>query len=290
MGVTITCTNEDDVSAEFTSRFSPFLLEDCDGIFEFSNNVTTKDNVNIDGSTYLGSTAKMRNIVLTLAEKTNAAEPRNFLYRLFKPKTPGTFLYKDDDEERKIDYYVENVSFSKVGTAQVATVSLICPDPFFYDISDVTVVMSGWKKLFTFPHCFKSEKEEFGRRVKEQLKEIDNNASSDNIGITATITAEGAVKNPSLYHLELGQFIKIGSDTYPATMEEGDQIIICTETNNKNVYLIHDGKRTAINEYLDEDSSFIQLQNGSNTLRYDAESGADKMDVSISFRHKFLGV
>lgn len=284
----ITCTNEDNISMEFTSDFSPFVLQNCDGIYEVSNNVVTKDNTMVDGATYLGSITKMRNIVLTLADKSNHMRNRNLLYQLFKPKSPGVFRYEEDDEVRTIDYYVESVIITSVGTNRIATVSLLCPDPFFYDLGDMVVAMSGWEKLWTFPHKFKLEA--FGRRMKEKLKSIDNGSAADNVGITVTMAAEGPVKNPALYHVELGEYIKIGTDSKPLNLDTGDQVIITTETNKKNVYLVKDGVTTAINEYMDEGSTFIQLQHGQNSLRYEAESGEDYLTVSVAFRYKYLGV
>ena len=70
----------------------------------------------------------------------------------------------------------------------------------------------------------------------------------------------------------------------------GDIITITTDTNKKNVYLTHNGVKTAINEYLSDDSQFMQLVHGSNTFKYDADSGADNMNVTISYRLHYVGV
>lgn len=45
-----------------------------------------------------------------------------------------------------------------------------------------------------------------------------------------------------------------------------------------------------INEYLDEDSDFIQLQHGTNTIRYTADAGEDYLNVTVSYRFRYLGV
>ena len=73
-------------------------------------------------------------------------------------------------------------------------------------------------------------------------------------------------------------------------MEPGDVVRITTGTNEKNVYLIKDGVTTKINEYLDEESEFIQLVHGSNTFIYDAAQGVDYLNVTISYRFRYLGV
>ena len=82
------------MEVSFSDTFSPFLLEDCDGIYTVKNTVTTSENTMTDGSTYQGSTTQMRNIVLTLRDhpKADHQENRSLLYNLFKPKSPGTLV------------------------------------------------------------------------------------------------------------------------------------------------------------------------------------------------------
>ena len=54
--------------------------------------------------------------------------------------------------------------------------------------------------------------------------------------------------------------------------------------------LVRDGVKQEINEYLDEDSDFIQLQHGTNTIRYTADAGEDYLNVTVSYRFRYLGV
>lgn len=286
----IICTNEDNISLNFGDRFSPFLLMNCDGIYSVNNNVSTSANTMIDGSTYLGSVTKMRNIILTIADKENHQINRNLLYQLFKPKSPGTFAYVENGLSKIIDYYVESINIDSVKNVRVAEISLLCPDPFFRDLQDISVLMAGWQKLFEFPHEFLDAKEQLGTRLTEKLKEIPNESAADNIGITAILTAEGNVLNPGLFHVESGSTIKIGTNLKPLNLSSGDKVIITTSTNNKNVYLESNGETTVINEYLDETSDFFQLQHGKNSLRYSADVGEDYLSVEIRFRYRYLGV
>ena len=121
------------------------------------------------------------------------------------------------------------------------------------------------------------------------MKEIENDSAADNIGITVTLEAEGPVINPAVYHAESGEFIKIGNEVRSFSINAGDVVIITTETNNKAVYLVRDGVKQEINEYLDEDSDFIQLQHGTNTIRYTADAGEDYLNVTVSYRFRYLG-
>lgn len=288
----ITCTNEDGIKIDLTDEFSPFLLEACEGIYENRNNVSTSANTMTDGSTYQGSVTSMRNIILTLRDKPDADHMmnRNLLYNVFKPKSPGTFVYTEGDTQRSIEYYVESVYVSGQERSRRATVSLLCPDPFFVAPYDITVQMAGWNALWEWPHEFVDGGEEFGSRIKERIKEIENLSAADNIGLTIEIDAAGPVTNPSISQVEQAESIKVGTLAKPLNMVSSDKVIITTGTNNKHVYLVSGGLQTEINEYLSEDSEFLQLMHGTNTFGYAADSGEENMIVTISFRYKYLGV
>ena len=288
----IICTNEDGIQLILTDAFSPFLLENCEGIYEFSNDVSMSDNTMTDGATYQGSVTSKRNIILTLRDRPGSDHManRSLLYNVFKPKSPGTFDYFEDGVQRSIRYYVEKVYVSGKERSRRATVSLLCDDPFFVAPSDITVQMAGWTSDWVFQHEFVDGGEEFGSRIQERIKEIENLSAADGIGLTIVIDAAGPVTNPSVSHVEQEETIKVGTTANPLNLLNGERVIITTGTNNKHVYLVSGGVKTEINEYLSEDSEFIQLMHGINTLGYAADSGDQHMTVTISFRYKYLGV
>ncbi len=288
----IICTNEDGIQLILTDAFSPFLLENCEGIYEFSNDVSMSDNTMTDGATYQGSVTSKRNIILTLRDRPGSDHManRSLLYNVFKPKSPGTFDYFEGGMQRSIRYYVEKVYASGKERSRRATVSLLCDDPFFVAPSDITVQMAGWTSDWVFQHEFVDGGEEFGSRIQERIKEIENLSAADGIGLTIVIDAAGPVTNPSVSHVEQEETIKVGTTANPLNLLNGERVIITTGTNNKHVYLVSGGVKTEINEYLSEDSEFIQLMHGINTLGYAADSGDQHMTVTISFRYKYLGV
>ena len=288
---TIICRNKYGVEVRFSyDEDAPLFLEGIDGVMKVTNKVTTSENTTVDGSTYQGSTTSERNIVITAHTSKNHLYYRNLLYKCFMPKTTGTLTYMEEDEKRIIDYEVEDIEVDEKGVVRNAVISLICPDPFFKDEEDTIVTMAGWQPRFEFSHCFWPEKEPFGERVAEIIKEIDNDSAADNIGIEILIEAMGAVTNPAIYHAEQDIFIKVGTDSLPLYLGRGEIVKITTGTNDKNVYLIQGEVITKINEYLDEESDFIQLIHGSNTFTYAADEGRDYMNVSIIYRLRYLGV
>lgn len=287
---TITCINPDGMSVTFGSDFSPFLLNECDGIYALQSNVAISENTMTDGATYQGSTVKMRNIVLTVSMREEHMRNRDILYSLFKPKAPGTFIYSEDGVQKQIEYYVERIDIDSKKNCRPAVISLICPDPYFETPQDISVEIANWEAMFEFEFETSEEGIEFGSKSISKARTIENDYA-DYTGVEIIINAESEVTNPAIYHVESGEFVKVGTNANPLTLSVGDKVIITTHTNNKHVYLEKsDGTKTEINGYLDIDSEFIQLRNGKNTFGYSAKAGEEFMNIIIKFRYKYLGV
>lgn len=285
----VICTSADNVGLEFNStNTKPFLLKKVEGIYNSDINVSTSQNTMLDGSTYIGSSAKMRNIVLYLTESGVHRVNRDMLYKLFRKGVPGVFRYIEEEEDRSIAYYVESVDIDSMFSGRSVVVSLLCPDPYFYDATENRVDMAIWSGQFEFVHEFLNEGEELGVKRGEKLKTIDN-PTTEPTGVTFSLYADGPVVNPYIYCVETDTTIQIGYTGKELTMTAGDQLIISTQTGAKNVYLVSGGVQTSVNEYVTEDSEFLQLQPGSNTIRFGASSGEDYLQVSLFFRYRYVG-
>lgn len=284
---TIKCSNNDGVSITFReNKADPFLLVDADGLYLQQNNVTMSENTMVDGAQYQGSVASARNIVLTLRDHGSNRYNRQLLNTLYKKGEEGTLIYTEESVSRQIKYYVESVKSTGDGISRTYTISLQCPDPFFYAMSDITVKMASWIDGFHFIHEF-HEGEEFGSRSNEKSQNIQNENAADNTGMTITIEANGSATNPSLTRVESDESIRIGTSAKPLNLIAGDVVTIYTETGNKHVTLRREGKTAEINEYLSEDSEFIQLMRGDNNIGFAADSGGENLVISISYRMKY---
>lgn len=288
----ITCINDDNVSIVLGDTFSPFVLTDAEGLYEVRNNLYTNDNTSIDGAAYQGSVVTKREITLSIADKSlsNHQQNRELLYAVFKPASKGRLIYEENGLLREIGYYVESVFVESIPSARPATISLVCPDPFFTDTGDILVEMAGWEPLFEFPFEIPASGIEFEQRVNERLKTIQNNSAAESTGMNITLTAIGTVVNPTIEHVQKNEHITLGSSSRPFTMVSGDQLVISTEDGNKHAYLIRDGVTSNVNYYMSEDSTFIQLRRGMNSIGYSSEEGESYIMVSIAFRYKYLGV
>ena len=283
----INCTNVLGYSINFgESSIFPFLLVDCDGIYNYEYSVYTQDNGSVDGSTFIGSKLKERNIVITVVDIDRYARNRELLDNVFS--CDGTLTYDDGTHKRKIDYTVEKV-IGVDGTYQKRTtqISLLCPDPHFNDLEDSKVDMSYIEPLFEFPHEFKEE--EISRAVKTQSIEILNTNGADT-SMLIEMTAIGDVVNPSIALQETMEHMTIGVDgVRDYTLEADCKIRITTDVNNCRVILIDkNGFQYNINQYITADSVFLRLKHGVNHIGYTAKSGVDNLNVSITFKNNYL--
>ncbi len=313
--IKVICTSDRNVALAFTwDSFTPFHLVEIEGIYGIESNVVTSENTTIDGSTYQGATAKEKNIVLIVEMDDNYKENRSLLYRCFPIKRTGTLEYIEGGERRVIEYEVEKIIPGKTtGIIRDYTISLKCTDPYFKDPSDIEVIMASWVSDFSFPAIFPEKGITFGHREADLVKEIESESGADNIGITVVFKADGTVKNPALYHTERGEFTKVGYKGNDFYLEPGQYVVIRTHTGKKSIFLldhvtqaeIDNYKNTYgviewerviklygenINEYLDEDGTFVQLQDGVNTLTYAADDGITNLSVSVFYRISYLGV
>lgn len=290
---TITCTNNNGYSMTFdNSAFSPFLLAHVDGIYGFENNLSISTNNMTDGGTFQGNTARPRAITLVIMDKPemtndNAQSSRDILYLLFSKDNLGTLTYTENGSSREINYRVEKMT---VGDAKkrLYFIYLRCEDPFFYDINTKSRDIAATIAAFEFQHEF-YQYEEISFRSQERLARIVNDNAVGGIGLEITIVAADDVTNPAIIHVENNERIQVGSSAKPFNMIVGDMLKITTGTNDKHVYLIRDGVRTEVNQYLTEDSEFIQLNVGVNNIGYEADSGEYNLRVRVSYKLKYGG-
>jgi hypothetical protein len=284
----ITCTNAKGYSMSFTEQgFTPFLLAKANGIYDAENTIFSTNNTMLDGAEYQGSVMATRNITLILKDKKPFADNRDKISVLFDKGSLGTLTVEDEGHKRSIEYYVESITSTATPDVRYTTISLLCPNPHFYDPYTTKVGIMTMQSCFEFIHEFKAEGEEFSFINEELIRNIVNNSAEDNIGLTITFMSTSTTVNPSITKVETNETLKVGTETKPFELHAGDKLVISTIIGSKNVYLIHDGVSTDINEYLSYDSSFMSLNRGNNNFGLDADDGKGYLIAEIAYRYSY---
>lgn len=280
----VICENPTGERISLISETSPVEIISLDGFSEADYTVSTSQNSGQDGENYTGSTAQKRNPVLTGNLKEDFRKNRDILYSFFQPRSQGTVYYYEDnsDSGRKARYYVEKIVVASSGIIRPVTISLICPDPRWYALTDQLTDLATWQGLIEFPLEI-SPPFEVTTKINTLIGNVHNDSTVP-LGLTVRFAATGEVTNPSLYDVNRQELLKVNT-----AMHAGDAITITTAEGNKRAQLTSGGVTSNINNLVAYPPVWLKAYQGDNLFRYNADSGIDSLSVSISTTQAYWG-
>lgn len=271
--------------------YKPFVINSVSGLSEIESDDYTYDGYRQDGETYVNSALKNRKIDIQFTIMANSIEDlirkRRSVTKLFNPKIgEGELIYTYRGMTRKISCVASKLLMDVKSrkTHSKAQLTLTAYDPYFYDLSEIKVNVATWRNAFKFPLTIPKSGMIFGYKEPSLIANIINNGDVE-CGLTIEFLAKGTVKNPSLLNINTQEYIKVNR-----TMVAGERITISTGYNNKKIVSELDGITTNIMNYLDLNSTFLQLEVGGNLFRYDADDNLSQLEVNIRYTQRYLGV
>lgn len=266
----------------------PFLLSICDGFHETVGTVNSVSSAYGVGTTWNGTSIGQRDLTIKGTITDNIQENRLLLYDMFPLNSEGTLYYYEGDIERKITCLVEKVSIpEKKGFTRDFSISLVCPNPRFSALAATILSMATWTPAFKFKLVIPKNKGiKFGTKNTTSMGTTENTTEID-YGMTIKFKANDTVKNPYLFNVTTRDIIQIEK-----TMSAGDQIIITTHIDNKNVIYKNavTGEEENINYLIMYGSKYLQVHSGTNTFRSGADSGEDNLETTIEFLPEYEAV
>ena len=266
----------------------PFLLSICDGFHETVGTVNSVSSAYGVGTTWNGTSIGQRDLTIKGTITDNIQENRLLLYDMFPLNSEGTLYYYEGDIERKITCLVEKVSIpEKKGFTRDFSISLVCPNPRFSALTATILSMATWTPAFKFKLVIPKNKGiKFGTKNTTSMGTTENTTEID-YGMTIKFKANDTVKNPYLFNVTTRDIIQIEK-----TMSAGDQIIITTHIDNKNVIYKNavTGEEENINYLIMYGSKYLQVLSGTNTFRSGADSGEDNLETTIEFLPEYEAV
>lgn len=266
----------------------PFLLSICDGFHETVGTVNSVSSAYGVGTTWNGTSIGQRDLTIKGTITDNIQENRLLLYDMFPLNSEGTLYYYEGDIERKITCLVEKVSIpEKKGFTRDFSISLVCPNPRFSALAATILSMATWIPAFKFKLVIPKNKGiKFGTKNTTSMGTTENTTEID-YGMTIKFKANDTVKNPYLFNVTTRDIIQIEK-----TMSAGDQIIITTHIDNKNVIYKNavTGEEENINYLIMYGSKYLQVPSGTNTFRSGADSGEDNLETIIEFLPEYEAV
>lgn len=244
------------------------------------NNITTVETVVTEGESVSYRRRGTRQIVLTHKfVGSNVKRDRLEFVGILDQGASGRLVHVDERGELYIDVEVETCEVSNTEEgATTATTTFLAPFPYFRDAAETAVlnkaVTGGWEFPFTFPVTF-------GSMGTDQSMVIENDGDFT-FGFTLRISANGgSVSNPKVTNHE-GKVIAFERE---APIADGQTLEVVTVSGSKGADLIaEDGTRQNVFRYLTGDTELFPLEQGTNVLMATAATGAENMDVEVTFR------
>ena len=274
---------------------APYLLKKLEGTGAMDTDVQMHKTTFQDGQTWINTVLEPRTIAITISIMTRTQEElfqrRRELSRVLNPKLgPGMLLYEYYGGTKEIEVVVEQPPVYPAGKDvkgygyQEAMICFVCPSPFWRDISTVKEEVAIWRGAFEFPLEIILEGIEMGFREPSLIVNIYNHGDVP-CGMKIRFKALATVENPSLFNVNTREYIKINK-----TMTTGEILTVTTHFANKRVVIEKGDIVENAFQWIDLESTFLQLEPGDNLLRYNADEGIDNLEVDIYFTPLYVGV
>lgn len=279
---------------------SGFIISNVDGIGPVKSNINTTKSATKHGAFYNSASLDQRSIVMTFIfceTKTESIEDiRHKSYEYFPINERIEIIVETDKRTLKTEGWVETNEPNIYSSQEGCTVSILCPDPFFYSMSINRTTFSGIEPNFEFPFENESLVEpllEMGALRTDIVKNIEYDGDFST-PITITIRAFNAASNVTIHNMKTHEQLQINTSKLEALTGSGiiagDTIIIDTAQGSRSVTLIRDGVSINIFNCINRDADWFMLSKGINTFAYKAETGESDLYFSIENKIVYTGV
>jgi hypothetical protein len=277
---------------------SGFAIREITGIGPAKADVNTSAVVTMDGDIYNSARMTKRNIVLTLVFAGDAEENRHKTYQYFPVKKPLLLTFNTDRRSVRTLGFVES-NQPDIFSAQVQTqISVICPDPYFYDADQNFAVATffGVAPSFEFPFGNESTTVkllEFGNIVRVTEQNLFY-AGDIPAGLTIRARIFGAVGDLTVVNTVTLETLTVSNDRLAATVgagfTAGDELTITTAPGKKRAQLLRGGLYYNVINALGPVVDWMTVSKGDNLVAFTATSGTDNVQLSIAYDELYEGV
>lgn len=256
------------LSLPFADISGGYLMQGMDGLDPVPANIVSTSFANGDGEQYQSSRREKRNLIIQLGLEPDyttktVQQLRNDLYRWFLPPRRANFRFFTDDTPL-VDIWgrVESFRCPLFVKEPIATISVLCFDPDFYE--PVEVEISGETTSGT------------------TMGSIDYTGTVDT-GIVFQIEIDRTTTGFTIYHQPAGDQVRtlVVSGQFVA----GDVVEVSTSPGSKYATLTRGSVISDILYTVSPYSDWIRFQPGSNALRVYTEGAAIPYTIRYTNKH-----
>lgn len=264
------------------TRNNNYAITGVSGLTPVAANINTSTAGINDGVVYNSARLSYRNIVITLCFARNVETSRIKLYDYFQTKQFCRLYFSNGSRDVYIDGYVETFECDLFTMTETAQISIICPKPYFKNVTETVNSGATVSAAFEFPTAFNDVV--FSTETAGTTVTIPNNGDVS-AGMDIEINFTGSVSAPVIRNAATGEYFRLNRN-----FVSGDKVIVNTRSGEKSVILTRFGVEFNIINALDTGASWLQLQRGNNTLLLGANSGSTALSVTFKHYDLFAGV
>ena len=249
----------------------------------------------MDGSFYNSARLGARNIVLDLIILDNSTieQSRHNLYKFLPIKSKIRFEVHTDEEDIYTEGYIEYNDVKIFSNRETASISILCPDPYFYSIEDEVISEVGVSGAFEFPFSNElgTQSLYFGDITRDYTLSVISYSNID-VGFIMDIHINGGVGDLLISNQQTSQsmalYLSEIGDVIGSQLQVGDLIRVNTCTGKKSVNLIRSGLSYNILSCLPRQIDWIRIIPGINYISING-SGLQNINTTITIKRVYEG-
>lgn len=281
-----------------------FLVKSITGLGPVKANVNTTEVATNDGSMFNSARLSQRNIVIQMVFVNSIygediEEIRQKSYKYFPIKKNVELVIETDNRYVRTTGYIESNEPDIFSKQEGAQISIICPDPYFYSVSedgDNVTDFYSIDPMFEFPFSNESLTEPllvFGE-IQIKTEGVITYTGDSEIGVMIYIHAIGPAEHINIYNTETREVMTIDTVKLEKLtgrgLIAGDDIIINTLKGEKSITLVRSGVSYNILNCLDKNTDWFTLVKGDNIFAFTADSGVTNLQFRIENKVIYEGV
>lgn len=233
-----------------------------------------------------------------MATYRDIEDSRHESYKYFPVRKPVKLYFETDSKTVYLKGYTEENDPGIFSSAEETAITVVCPDPWFYETSDETIVFSGIDPLFEFPFDNNSLDQKliiFGE-LKDNIVDKFEYRGDIEVGFVAEIEVLGShlQKRIRIINIDKREVLTIDLTVVEAIigakLKLGDLMIVSTIPGDKYAHIITGGEEIDILNAIHRDSDWPKIYEGENTFGYAADVGTEDLWFKITFPVAYGGL